>query len=118
MILVFIPAALNFLYPQPTTKGKPNGHGQPWEPKLLANRRAVAGQLDLDDDDGDFTQAAGPAAKLRSRRHSAECADQIYKKAAARDPGNWPHWFGTATPVQTVYWESGARSYREISDGF
>ena len=25
----------------PCTKGKPNAHGQPWEPELQANRRAV-----------------------------------------------------------------------------
>ena len=25
---------------QKPTKGKPKGHGQPWEPKLLANRQA------------------------------------------------------------------------------
>ena len=28
---------------RPKPKGNPKGHGQPWEPKLLANRRAVEG---------------------------------------------------------------------------
>jgi len=29
------------------------------------------------------------------------------QRAAARDPQNRPHWFGTVTPVQTVYWLLG-----------